>query len=289
MKKVLYLFVMLLIVAVAFHCDDSDDEGDGQVEFVEGGEQEGVQDEPDKDANLQEYNLEEQKKLAKNRFPCDTLALREFILNNYPAGTYLVDFDKTSNYSSAHGAVIYLNEGGIDYILAVVVKSKTGERLVEVENVVGYYQSFIDLDSTDLGTAFFFLTLFRCDNGNFTELWEKVIPRHGGFNSISMETWKPKNLRYVRCNFHYARGVGHFDFNYFFVDGLTSEPHMLLTYEGINFKREMIDANDDLYPDYLEYAFVDTGEEIVNIYKDQYVWKDSVYVNRNDSKMRRYY
>jgi len=50
----------------------------------------GVEYSPEKDARIQQYNLEQQKKLAGNRTPCDTLALKEFILENYPEGNYSV-------------------------------------------------------------------------------------------------------------------------------------------------------------------------------------------------------
>ncbi len=53
----------------------------------------------DKDAAIQKYNLDQQKKQVSRRFPCDTIALKEFVLSHYPGGTYLVDFDKTLTYN----------------------------------------------------------------------------------------------------------------------------------------------------------------------------------------------
>ena len=73
-----------------------------------------------------------------------------------------------------------------DFVFGVIARSKPGERLIEVKNIVGYDQSFIDLDSTELGTAFFYLVLFKCENSSFNVVWESPIPSHGGFNFLSL-------------------------------------------------------------------------------------------------------
>ena len=188
----------------------------------------------DRDAAIQKYNLDQQKKQASRRFPCDTIALKEFVLSHYPGGTYLVDFDKTLTYNIPRSAVIY-PENHPGYILGIIAKSKSGERFIEPKNIVGYDESFIDLDSTKLGTAFFYLVLFHCSSNNFEVVWESVIPSHGGFNSFSVESWKYEDIPFVKVNFHYAQGIGHIDYNYFLIDGFTSKPHLLMTYKGINF------------------------------------------------------
>jgi hypothetical protein len=88
---------------------------------------------PDKDAAIQKYNLEQQKKQAAERFPCDTISLKEFILSHYPEGTYLVDFDKTLTYNIPGPAVIYPgNRPG--YIFGIIAKSKSNERFIEPKN-----------------------------------------------------------------------------------------------------------------------------------------------------------
>jgi hypothetical protein len=101
------------------------------------------------------------------------------------------------------------------YILALVATSRPGERLIEVKNIVGYDQSFIDLDSTKLGTAFFYLTLFDCNRGRFEIIWEVPVPNHGGFNNFSLEDGDTTDPLCPKINFHYARGIGHIDYNYF--------------------------------------------------------------------------
>jgi hypothetical protein len=294
--KILF-FICLIIIAISFtSCDDSTTERKkSSVEETE------VAYLPEKDIKIQRNNLELQKKAATNRFPCDTLALKEFILNNYPEGTYLVDFDKTVTYDIPDPAVIYLGEG---YTLAVIAKSGTDERLIEMKNVVGYEQSFIDLDSTELGTPFFYLILFECSKNLFSIVWETPIPSHGGFNHFLLENWsktsspqssdsneKYNNTQYVKVNFHYAQGIGHIDYNYFFIDGLTQIPHLLMTYEGINFKRTITNYNNDEFPDYYEFVYYDTGDRVYVRDSVAFIWnvKEKVYINTRNSKQTRQY
>ncbi|GAB6283236.1 MAG: hypothetical protein STSR0008_19960 [Ignavibacterium sp.] len=285
MKKIyLFLTIFLLFLTLLFGCGKEEEQK--QIEGAPGSDEVAYQ--PTKDIEIQQYNLEERKKLATNRTPCDTLSLMEFVLNNYEEGTYLVDEDKVYTYNIPKSAVIYDRASGETYIFGVVAKSKKGERLIEVKNIVGYDASFIDLDSTELGTAFFYLTLFKCNGDNtFERVWEALIPNHGGFNKISKEAWRAKNIPYVKANFHYGQGVGHFDYNYFFIDGMLSQPHLLLTYEGINFKRTMTDANGDKYPDYIEYMYLDTGNKIEVIDTVTFIWKDTCYVNTRNPKQTR--
>ena len=158
MKLAITIFLLTISISL-FSCID---EGSRTEEKKSGIED--VASNPGKDAEIQRANLEHRKKLAGKRFPCDTLSLIDFVLKNYPEGTYLVDFDKSLTYSIPRSAVIYFDN---KYVLGVIAKSREGERLIEVKNIIGYDQSFIDLDSTDLGTAFFFLTLFECRNESF--------------------------------------------------------------------------------------------------------------------------
>jgi hypothetical protein len=246
---------------------------------------------PGKDEEIQRYNLEMLKQRTKTRTPCDTIALMEYILNKFERGTYLVYFDKTTTYNIPRPAVIYFNQGGNQYIFGVIVRNKPGERLIEPKNIIGYDQSFIDLDSTELGTAFFSLALFACDNGNFSVVWETPIPSHGGFNNISLHRWKYRNTPFVRVNFHYARGIGHIDYNYFLVRGTDLIPHLLMTYKGIDFQRTIANVNDDRYPDYYEYLFYNLPDRIYARDSIAFIWnlKDSVYVNTRNSKQTRPY
>ncbi len=244
-----------------------------------------------KDEDIQRYNLDVKKSQSGSQSPCDTIAVMEYVLNNYPAGTYLVSFDKTLTYNIPKAAVIYYNEGGKQYIFGIVARSKPGERLIEPKNIVGYDQSFIDLDSTKLGTAFFYLTLFQCEGSHLSVVWEAPIPSHGGLNRMYLDKWNYRGTPYIKIDFHYARGIGHIDYNYFLINGLTVPPHLLMTYEGINFKRTMANVNNDKYPDYYEFVYYDTGKRVFVADSVAFVWdqKDSVYVNtRNKNQTRPY-
>ncbi len=246
---------------------------------------------PKTDADIQRYNLQVKQQQSGSRTPCDTLSVIEYVLNNYPKGSYLVNFDKTFTFNVPKPAVIYLNSGSNTYVFAVIAKSKPGERLIETKNIVGYDQSFINLDSTHLGTAFFYLTLLRCDNGTFTKIWEAPIPAHGGFNYLVMDKWAYNGTPYVKVDFHYARGIGHIDYNYFFVDGLTNPPHLLMTYKGIDFQRTIANFNNDKFPDYYEYLYYDLPNRIYAADSIPFIWdvKDSVYVNTRNHRQTRPY
>ena len=283
MKRFLLIALIIFTSLVTFHCtEDKDSE---KLSWSEG-----VEYSPEKDARIQQYNLEQQKKYAGQRTPCDTLALKEFVLDTYPEGSYLLDCDKTLSYSIPKTAVIYYQKGG-NYVFGVVAKSHEGERLIEPKNIIGYDQSFIDLDSTELGTAYFYLTLFQCENGNFEKVWETLIPSHGGFNNISLKTWRYNNTPFIEANFHYGRGTGHINYNYFMIDGINEIPHLLMTYEGINFKRTMANINDDKYPDYYEHIYYDLGSRIFSKDSVAFVWneKDSLYVNSRNKRQKRPY
>lgn len=282
--KPVFLIIPVLMLTFLISCS-SEKEKEGR-----GLKKEEVAYSSDKDAAIQKYNLEQQKKQAAERFPCDTIALKEFILSHYPEGTYLVDFDKTLTYNIPRPAVIY-PEDHPGYILGVIAKSKSGERFIEPKNIVGYNESFIDLDSTKLGTAFFYLVLFHCTHNNFDVVWESVIPSHGGFNTFSIEHWKYQDIPYVRVNFHYAQGIGHIDYNYFLVDGFASKPHLLMTYKGINFKRTILNYNNDRYPDYYEYVYYDSGKRVEELDSIPFVWnqKKNSYINTRNSRQKRPY
>src|ERR1035437_6911974 len=181
MKHYLYLIIIVFLSIGFFACKGKKEEvnkqdASSQVEYS-----------PQKDADIQRYNLEVRKKNAKSRTPGDTIAIIEYVLNNYPKGTYLINFDKTLSYNVPQPALIYSNQGGNIFIFGVIARSKPGERLIETKNIIGYDQSYVDLDSTKLGTAFFYLCLFQCVNDQITTVWEAPIPSHGGFNNITMQ------------------------------------------------------------------------------------------------------
>ncbi len=284
----LYLAIFLFIAACGDNGDDSKTvQGDSTNPEDKASE---AAYNVSKDESIQEFNLREREKRATQRFPGDTLELMAYVIKNYPKGSYLIDFDRTSSQNIPQSAVIYEKSGGTQYIIAMIAKSKEDDlRLIESKNVIGYDASFIDLDSTELGTAFFYLTLFKYEAGTFSIVWEAPVPSHGGFNKITLETWPPKKLRYIRVNFHFAQGSGHIDYNYFLVRGLTNPPHFLMTYEGINMKRTMGDVNKDSIPDYFEHIYYDTGNYIFTPDSVAFIWKDSVYINTRNPRQKRYY
>jgi hypothetical protein len=279
-KTIFHLFVVTVIV-FNFSCSDNKKNVDPSAYPK-------VENLPEKDAEIQRYNLKIKKEHAVNRTPCDTLSLVEYVLDNYPPGTYVVDFDKTLTYNIPSSAVIYYES---NYVFALIARSKPGERLIDTKNIVGFDQSYIDLDSTKLGTAFFYLVLFECSNGTFNTLWEAPVPSHGGFNKLSLERWKYNGTPYIRINFHYAQGVGHIDYNYFLINGITSEPHLLMTYQGINFQRTITNFNNDTFPDYYEYVFYESSDKVYPRDSVAFIWskKDSLYINTLNRRQTRPY
>lgn len=316
------IFFFLTITALTFFasCSDEPDidkKSDDKINRADipEGQEEQVEFNPYKDYEIVEYNLREREKLAGKRFPCDTLSLAQFILdeakNLGEKGSYLMDFDKIFTYSVPSYATVYEKRNDTTYIFALIAKSRLSDdrdiRVVEPKNLIGFLQSYIDLDSTELGTALFYLTLYRCIENKFEMVWEAEVPNHGGFNKMWMRKWDArkdsikvgrKNSQtiasgtpYIQVQFHWAIGQGHFDFNYFLVDGIEKHPHLLLTYIGINFKRTMTNLNDDKFPDYYEYLYYDTGDRVRAVDSIGFVWreKDSLYYNtRNPRQTRKY-
>ena len=133
MKVLNAILVIALIVILIFFvsgvftisCDDRPAGGDPETSAV-------------KDESTRDYNIERDKELAKNRTPCDTIALKEFILDIYQEGNYLVEFDRTFTYNVPKAAVIYHKANNKQYVFAVIAKSKKGERFVEKKNLIGF-------------------------------------------------------------------------------------------------------------------------------------------------------
>ncbi|MCH8325559.1 MAG: hypothetical protein IIB83_03195 [Bacteroidetes bacterium] len=287
MKKILINFLFLSLIVFLSSCGEEEEKPIYTNEFAPG---ERVAYTPSKDEDIQQYNLEQQRMLSTSNSPCDTLALKEFILDNYEPGTYLVDFDQTFTYNIPNSAVIYYKKNN-NLIFGIIAKSKPGERLIEPDNIVGFNQSFIDLDSTDLGVAFFYLVLFECTGNNFQVIWEAPIPSHGGLREFNLNKWIYKGTQYMRVDFYYARGSGHIDYNYFFIDGIRSKPHLLMTYWGIDFRRTIANVNNDKYPDYYEYIYYNTGDRIAVLDSIPFYWsvKDTAYISTRDHSLRRPY
>lgn len=282
MKNHFSLLIIVFLLSVFFiSCGDeeTDTKGD-EAAFSE-----------QKDRDIQEYNIEVQKEQAQYRATCDTLSLKEYIINNYPPGSYLAQLERTLTYNVPRDAAIFYKSGDETYIFAVVATSRQSERLIEPKNVTGFNSSFINLDSTKLGTAFLFLTLFSCNNGEFSKIWEREIPIHGGFNTIKLKTWRDKNIPYIETNFQDGIIVGHRNYNFFMLNGFKSYPHLLETYEGLARKRTMANVNNDIYPDYYEFHFYNLEEKIRQADSVAFIWKvkDSLYVNTKNPRQTRPY
>ncbi len=278
--RIIKIMVFLSLAAFVYSCGGGGSGGSGSPANS-----------PSKEHSIRNYNLNVQKEQAKRRTPYDTLALKEYILKNYSVGTYLVNSAKTYTFSVPKPAVIYYRKGG-NYIFALLAKSKKGERFIETKNIVGYYSSFINLDSTKLGTAFFYLTLFQYDEkGNFDTLWQAEVPIHGGFNYMKLKRWRAKNELYIKLDFDAGIISGHRDFNFFFVDGIKKRPHLLETYEGIAHKRTIANLNNDKYPDYYEYIFSDSSKTIPIIDSIPFYWskKRHLYITKRNRRWWRKY
>lgn len=280
-----FLVIAIIVIAVFFvtgiftvSCEETVIGGDPEVS-------------PAKDKSIRNYNIEREKELASTRTPCDTIALQEYILDFYPQGTYLVEFDKTFTYNVPKNAVIYHKQDGKQYLFTVIAKSKEGERFVEKKNVIGYESSFINLDSTKLGTAFFFLTLFECSEDNFTQIWESEVPIHGGFNSMILKKWRKKNIPYIELNYEAGIISGHRNYNYFLIDGIEDLPHLMETYEGIVHKRTIANVNDDEYPDYFEFRYYQDSLRITLLDSIPFYWnlKRQLYVTKVNRRWFRKY
>ena len=256
-----------------------------------------AEDSPSKDESIRRYNVEMAKKQKRSSDnPCDTLALKEFIIDSDTSGTYLVEFDRTFTYNVPKSAVIYYSDKKKkkQYIFAVIAKSKQSERSIEPKNVIGYESSFINLDSTKLGTAFFFLTLFECEKeigGTFKQIWESEVPIHGGFNTMKLKRWKPKGIMYIELNFEAGIISGHRNYNFFLVDGIDKKPHLMETYVGIVHKRTLTKVNNDRYPDYLEYRFWDDSISIRVRDSIPFYWDTtrSLYITKHNRRWFRKY
>lgn len=245
-----------------------------------------------KDAEIQRYNLGKKKKESTNRFPCDTIAVIEYVFDNYPAGTYVLEFDRTTTYNIPKPAIIYFTEkDGSKFVFTMIARSRAGERLIEPANLVGYDQSFIDLDSTKLGTPFLYLVLFECSGENLIKQWEAPIPSHGGFNSIALKKWDYNGTNFIESNFHYAQGIGHINYNYFLIDNIRKFPHLLMTYEGTSLKRTLANINNDKFPDYYEHVIYNLKDKVFSKDSVAFKWsdKDTLYINTNNSKQTRPY
>ena len=288
LKKFSFL-IFILFVALIFSCGG--EEG-GDMDSANSRGADDVARNPEKQEEITKRNLEIEQSQTSKRRPCDTLSLKAYVFDNYPKGTYLIELNQTYTFAAKSYAVIYQKDKGKQYIYALIAKSKQTERAIETKNIVGYASSFVNLDSTRLGTAFFYLTLFECNkDGNFTLLWEYEVPQHGGFNSMKLLKWKDKKIPYIQLNYVDAINSGFRDYNYFMVNGIRNRPHLLETYEAIARKRIMANINNDDYPDFWEFRYVDSVMYVRQIDSIPFYWDTTktLYVTKRTSKWWRKY
>lgn len=285
LKSLIYPIILLILIYL-LSCTKTEYKSKETVNYSEQADFN-----PEKDAEIQKYNLKLKIQQTKERYPCDTIAVMQFVFDNYPAGTYLLEFDRTTTYNIPNPAIVYLTENNIRYVLAVIATSRPGERLIEPSNIIGYDQSFIDLDSTKLGTPFIYLLLLECRGENLFKIWEAPIPSHGGFNRFTLKRWMYNQTLFAENKFYYGQGIGHINYNYFFVDGIRTYPHLLMTYNGTHFKRTLANVNNDKFPDYYEHIFYNLSDKIYSKDSVAFIWseKDSLYINTRNSKQSRRY
>lgn len=279
--------IILLILLLLLSCEHKTETENNRVNYTEQ-----AAFNQNKDADIQRYNLELKKKETNDRFSCDTISVIEHIFDNYPSGTYVLEFDRTTTYDIPKPAMIYFTDkDGSKFVFTIIASSRPGERLIEPDNLIGYDQSFIDLDSTKLGTPFLYLVLFECSGENLLKQWEAPIPSHGGFNSISLKKWNYNGTYYIENNFHYAQGIGHINYNYFLIDNIRHYPHLLMTYEGTSLKRSLANINNDKFPDYYEYVIYNLKDRAFSTDSVAFNWspKDTLYINTNNKKQSRRY
>lgn len=75
-----YLFIISALLTFLFISCGEEKKDESEIYSIE----QQVEYVPEKDADIQFFNLEKMKKEAKNRFPCDTIDVIEFVLNNFP-------------------------------------------------------------------------------------------------------------------------------------------------------------------------------------------------------------
>lgn len=248
-----------------------------------------VADDQSVDMSIQEFVIREKMKNAVSRFAGDTLDLALHVIKDYPPGSYLADLDNISTNFAKKGAVIYFTEKGKKYVFALIVKSMEGGKLIEIDNFTGYNSSFVDYDSTNLGTAFFFLTLFSYDSSDFTKVWEEIIPQSGGLMNFTYSTWGKLKIPFVNVHFFSAPQLSNDEYKFFLVNGLENKPHLLNVYEGHIRRRRVADINQDSIPDYYEWRVFYTDSSRTFLDSIGFIWKDTVYVNTRNPRMTRKY
>ena len=105
MTNILIKLFTIIALIFLFGCDKQNE----KIKDVKSSQEE-IAYSPDRDADIQRYNIEVRKKQTAQRFPCDTISLMEFVLSYFPQGSYLVSDDRTTTYEPPNPAILYYPE-----------------------------------------------------------------------------------------------------------------------------------------------------------------------------------
>lgn len=219
----------------------------------------------------------------------DTLAFKKWIEKNFEKNTLLLKCYQRNTKNVKYAVLNYKYSNDTNYIFAVIAKPKENYKNINIDDLVGYYSSFGNLDSTKKGTAFFYLILVANFGKEYNIKYKEIIPIHNGFDIIYLDKWEQKNIDFITVQFLDALTQGTRRFNYFFVNHFLSKPHLLELYSGIDNLRKLYDINGDNYPDYYEFYFINNDREIRRLDSVGFVWNGEVYVNTQNSKQTRNY
>lgn len=219
----------------------------------------------------------------------DTLAFKNWIEKNFEKNTLLLKCYQRNTKNVKYAVLNYKYSNDTNYIFAVVAKPKEIIKNLNLDDLVGYYSSFGNLDSTKKGTAFFYLILVANYGGEFSLKYKEIVPIHNGFDIIYLDRWQEKNIDFITVQFVDALSQGTRRFNYFFINHFLQKPHLLETYSGIDNLRKLADINGDKYPDYYEYYFISSEQLIKKLDSAGFVWDGNLYVNTRNPKQTRNY
>ena len=92
-------------------------------------------------------------------------------------------------------------------------------------------------------------------------------------------------------DYGWGESISFSNYNYFFVDGIRAEPHLMETYAGLAHLRKIANINDDDYPDYHEFRFIDSSNYIAIRDSIPFYWEPrrELYITRFNRRWFRYY
>ncbi|HOP49129.1 MAG TPA: hypothetical protein PK887_00745 [Ignavibacteriales bacterium] len=266
-QKKLFLIIALIIIAIIAYYKFSDD----------------------KKQVLINDSFSQRVLLKDGDYYFDTLSFKKWIERNFEPNTVLLKCYQRNTKNIKYAVINYKYSNDTNYIFAVVAQPKELKIKINLDDLVGYYSSFGNLDSTKKGTAFFYLLLVANYGNEYKILWKELIPIHNGFDIVYLENWPVKNKDYIVVQFFDAISQGTRRFNYFLINSLFNKPHLLETYSGIDNLRRLANINDDEYPDYYEFYFLNNNNMIKMGDSVGFIWDGKVYYNVKNPKQTREY